>query len=138
MAACSMVAVAVRPPALTLLRLGPRSTDAASRIHAYRRAAYDRDGVVLVKGVLTGRKLRLAQPIVGPSLVGPFQVGRKFGRLYSVGPRGPVKVVTVGHGQRQPNGSGRSEIVAAGSACERAEITNIVLLCINRDRRLGW
>ena len=55
-------------------------------------------------------------------LVGPFQVGRKFGRLYSVGPRGPVKLVTVGHGQRQPNGSGRSEIVAAGSACERAEI----------------
>ena len=30
-------------------------------------AAYDRDGVVLVKGVLTGRKLRRAQRIVGPS-----------------------------------------------------------------------
>ena len=46
----------------SVLALAPRTPH-----HAYRRAAYDRDGVVLVKGVLTGRKLRLAQPIVGPS-----------------------------------------------------------------------
>ena len=41
---------------------------ALSRTHTDEHSAYDRDGVVLVnKGVLTGRKLRRAHRIVGPS-----------------------------------------------------------------------
>ena len=43
-------------------------------------AAYDRDGVILVKGVLTGRKLRRAQRVVGPS--GWSLPGWRSGRHY--------------------------------------------------------
>jgi hypothetical protein len=48
-------------------------------------AAYDRDGVVLVKGVLTGRKLRRAQRIIGPSgwsLPGWLKVGLYDGLVF--------------------------------------------------------
>jgi hypothetical protein len=70
--------------------------------YAYRRAAYDRDGGVLVKGVLTGRKLRRAQRIVGPPSGGtvPFQVGETSGALAPSTP-GARLAVTVGHGQSQ-------------------------------------
>ena len=89
-----------RSPALPLLRLGPRSTDAASRlptsrVRSGRRRAHRQ------RRPHTGRKLRRVRSASwGRHLVGPFQVGETSEGSAPSTP-GARLAVTIGHGQSQ-------------------------------------